>query len=474
MKRRLFFYAILLLFCKEALVAYTQIGSVVPQSEETVYFFSGTHFFVSILTGLVLAFAFQMLLTHLSIASGLSAITAEQPEQNPDFMDTERTWENSHRFSYGKSSYESELHENESTQRGAETIGGPSTTHTTPTRGSVTLGETRHTHESTTRGSATVGTPHYTAGENYPGATPFSETVSESTTMGNTIFVSNPYKAVRSETIPSETRSIDLGQAARTLTAKTGIWTVVTATLALFFASWLAVELSVAASLTAGAVLGLVIWGLYYICIVTFETSVFISMIGSLSHFASKSIQTLGNTGAALFTKTENLDWSQIQEQITKTVREETQQDLYKDELQRKIDRLLSRTPAHRIETVRNETLALFYDAAVSPEALLSRLRTLNRADFKNFLNRRSGLSNEESEKILWQLESARDAVIQRVESMKEEIGRRMEEIRRETIAAVEETRKTAASAAWWTFSAALSSGIAAVIGGMFAVITGS
>ncbi|MBM4029263.1 MAG: hypothetical protein FJ280_28280, partial [Planctomycetes bacterium] len=66
-----------------------------------------------------------------------------------------------------------------------------------------------------------------------------------------------------------------------------GIWTLVTATLSLFFASWLAVRLSTTLVVFHGIVLGLAIWALFYIIMTAIEVTALTSLVGSLVQTAA-------------------------------------------------------------------------------------------------------------------------------------------------------------------------------------------
>ncbi|HSM83617.1 MAG TPA: MFS transporter [Nodosilinea sp.] len=72
-----------------------------------------------------------------------------------------------------------------------------------------------------------------------------------------------------------------------------GVWTLVTVSLALFFACFLAVKLSLYSSVALGAITGLVVWGLYFCLLFWFSSTTVGSLIGSVVKTATSSFQSL-------------------------------------------------------------------------------------------------------------------------------------------------------------------------------------
>ena len=87
-------------------------------------------------------------------------------------------------------------------------------------------------------------------------------------------------------------------------------------------------------------------------------------------------------------------------------------------------------------------------------------------------LAQRKDISEEDAERIVSQVEAARDAVIDRAKEMREEVLKRIEQIREESLHQAEAASHTAASASWWLFITAIISGCAAVLGGIMPVLS--
>lgn len=78
-----------------------------------------------------------------------------------------------------------------------------------------------------------------------------------------------------------------------------GVWTLVTVSLALFFACWLAVKLSIYPDPWTGAVTGLIIWALYFSLLTWFSSTAVGSLIGSVVKSATNGFQAIVGTATA-------------------------------------------------------------------------------------------------------------------------------------------------------------------------------
>jgi ElaB/YqjD/DUF883 family membrane-anchored ribosome-binding protein len=123
-------------------------------------------------------------------------------------------------------------------------------------------------------------------------------------------------------------------------------------------------------------------------------------------------------------------------------------------------------------EGIKNDMLRLFTDPQAGADALIRRLKSLDREKIKAILSSSSRISDEQAEQLVARIEAARDTVIQKSEQMKTEIERRMQEARREALHAADEARKTAGTAGWWAFGTAVASAVAAVLGGIVSMQT--
>lgn len=85
----------------------------------------------------------------------------------------------------------------------------------------------------------------------------------------------------------------------RHIGSKVGTWTLITVTVALFFACLLAVKLSLISSPVLGAIVGLVVWAAYFSLLVWVSSTTVGSLIGSVVNTATSGVQAIFGTAAA-------------------------------------------------------------------------------------------------------------------------------------------------------------------------------
>jgi hypothetical protein len=124
-------------------------------------------------------------------------------------------------------------------------------------------------------------------------------------------------------------------------------------------------------------------------------------------------------------------------------------------------------------EGIRTDVERLLEEPGVGAEAIAERIKAIDRDTIKAILASRRDLDERDAERIIQQVEAARDSVNRRVRAVRDEVERRLLVARDETLRQAEEARKTAATAAWWSVATAVVSAIAAAFGGMMAVAAG-
>lgn len=129
--------------------------------------------------------------------------------------------------------------------------------------------------------------------------------------------------------------------------------------------------------------------------------------------------------------------------------------------------------PGLDYDTIRTDVERLLEEPGQSPDSIAERVKAMDRDSIKAILASRRDLTEQDAERILQQVEAARDSVTRRVRAFRDEVERRVLVARDETYRQAEEARKTAASAAWWSVATAVISAIAAAFGGMVAVAAG-
>ncbi|PMB38198.1 hypothetical protein CEN41_24045 [Fischerella thermalis CCMEE 5330] len=127
--------------------------------------------------------------------------------------------------------------------------------------------------------------------------------------------------------------------------------------------------------------------------------------------------------------------------------------------------------PELNYDGIKRDIRTLFDDPQAGFEALRDRLSSFNRDTLVAVLSSREDISAEDANRIIDQVERARQTVLQRAERLQQEAQRRLEEVKLQAQKQAEETRKAAASAAWWLFATALVSAIFSAIAGAVAAI---
>ena len=126
--------------------------------------------------------------------------------------------------------------------------------------------------------------------------------------------------------------------------------------------------------------------------------------------------------------------------------------------------------PELNYDGIKRDVRKLFYDPQAGFEALRGRLSSFNRDTYVALMSYRDDISEHDANKVIDQIENARNSVLRRAERIQEEAQRRLEEVKYQAQKQAEETRKAAASAAWWLFATAVTSGIFSAIAGAVAV----
>ncbi len=126
--------------------------------------------------------------------------------------------------------------------------------------------------------------------------------------------------------------------------------------------------------------------------------------------------------------------------------------------------------PELNYDGIKQDFSKLFDDPQMGLEAVRDRLTQFDRDTLVAVLSSREDVSEADADRIISQVESARDSVLQRLERVQQETQKRLGAIKHETQKQVRTTRKVASGAAWWVFSSALFSLAASAIAGFLAV----
>lgn len=121
-------------------------------------------------------------------------------------------------------------------------------------------------------------------------------------------------------------------------------------------------------------------------------------------------------------------------------------------------------------EGIKQDFAKVFDDPQAGFEALRDRLSEFDRDTLVAVISSREDISEADANRIIDQIETARDGVLQRAERIQKETQKRLKAIQKQAKKQAEESKKTVANAAWWIFGTAITSLVASAIGGAIAV----
>ncbi|NJN03233.1 MAG: MFS transporter [Leptolyngbyaceae cyanobacterium SL_1_1] len=197
--------------------------------------------------------------------------------------------------------------------------------------------------------------------------------------------------------------SDDSGTSIQTISVAFGLWTLITVSIALFFACWLAVKLSLFDSWVLGTITGLVIWGLYFTLLVWISSTTVGSLIGSVVKQATASFQAVvGTATAAMSAKATSNQLVATAEAAAAAVRREFTEgvdaEAVKDTLQDYIATL--RSPEVDVTDLEQEFERIVSDSDLQGLGDSEALRRVDRQVFVDLVSSRSDLSPREVNRI--------------------------------------------------------------------------
>ncbi len=143
--------------------------------------------------------------------------------------------------------------------------------------------------------------------------------------------------------VPDTDDSDSIGDSIRGIETKLGLFVLVSASIALFIASFLAVKLSLVGSATLGAIIGVVIWATYFSVLVWLGSGAVGSLIGTFIKTATSGVQgIMGAAGTMLGANVAKTQVVSTAEEITAAVRRELTAGFDPDTIQKTLQSSLS------------------------------------------------------------------------------------------------------------------------------------
>ncbi|MBD2511170.1 MFS transporter [Nostoc muscorum FACHB-395] len=195
-----------------------------------------------------------------------------------------------------------------------------------------------------------------------------------------------------------------LGGSIRKIGTAVGIWTLFTVTIALLIACFLAVKLSlVILDPGLGAILGLVIWGAYFLLLVWVSSTTVGSLIGSVVNTATSGFQAImGTATAALGAKAVNNQVVATAEAAAAAIRRELGSGIDPGSIRENIEDYLDklRPPELDVSKIRSDFENLLNDPQLKAIAGTPDIRNIDRQKFIELVSSRTDLSKKDVTRI--------------------------------------------------------------------------
>ena len=201
-----------------------------------------------------------------------------------------------------------------------------------------------------------------------------------------------------------------IGNQIRSVEAKVGIWGIITVSLALFAACFLAVKLSLIDDAGLGATIGVVIWSAFFALIIWLGSSAVGSLIGSIVSTANSGLKGLmGTATAAMGANAAKQQMVSTAEDIAATVRREFTSGFDADSIKNTLQSSLSslQLPQLNVEEIRGQFDKLLKNVDFESIGDSDLLKNVNRETLVNLISSRSDFSKGDINRIADQLEAA-------------------------------------------------------------------
>ena len=215
--------------------------------------------------------------------------------------------------------------------------------------------------------------------------------------------------------LPDSDESESIGKTIRGIETKLGLFVLITVSISLFIASFLAVKLSLVGSTTLGAILGVVIWATYFSVLVWLGSGAVGSLVGSFISTATSGMQSM--MGVATTALGANVAKNQVvstAEEITAAVRRELTSGFDPDSIQKTLQSSLSnlQLPKLNLDEIKGQFETLLKDSNLKDAADSDFLKNIDRDSLVKLVSSRTDFSKQEVDRVADQLESALKSVV--------------------------------------------------------------
>ncbi|AFZ12083.1 hypothetical protein Cri9333_1179 [Crinalium epipsammum PCC 9333] len=200
-----------------------------------------------------------------------------------------------------------------------------------------------------------------------------------------------------------------VGGTIRKIGTAVGIWTLITVTIALLIACYLAVKLTLITDAGLGAIVGLVIWATYFSLLVWVSSTTVGSLIGAVVNTATSGFQSiLGTAAAAIGAKAASNQVVATAEAAANAIRREFTAGLDPVSMRETVEEYIQslRPPELDIKSIRQEFEKILNDPQLKEVAVGGGLATIGRQQLLDLVSSRTDLSKRDVNRIADQLEA--------------------------------------------------------------------
>lgn len=199
-------------------------------------------------------------------------------------------------------------------------------------------------------------------------------------------------------------QSESLGSTISKIGTAVGLGTLLSVTITLFIACFLAVKLSLLSlDLGVGAILGLVIWAAYFCLLVWVSSTTVGSLVGNVVNTATSGFQAImGTATAAIGAKAVNKQVVATAEAAASALRHEIGNAIDPESIKENLEDYLDtvRPKELDLQSIRKEFENLLSDASLHSVAGAAELRNIDKQKFVDLVSSRTDLSKKEVKRI--------------------------------------------------------------------------
>ena len=190
-------------------------------------------------------------------------------------------------------------------------------------------------------------------------------------------------------------------KAGQKLSAALGIFTIVTMSISLFIATYLAIELSLVSTVLNGAILGVVVWALFFITAVVVDIKLTTAVCGNLLSFLRKGIAGASDTVISGFAKSEQAKAQSFAKETVKAIHEEVRSEFNTSDFDKKVKQYIDRATQSQFSAkdLRKEMENLINEIEVEEKLEMNDSNTLRKL-ILDIASNRPSLDEDQKKKV--------------------------------------------------------------------------